>query len=124
MDRRIIKRSDLELINNNEKLVDKYKKSTLKDNDFTDLKLSLSLKKEDAKKILSRIEQDIKFLQSYNLTDYSLLLSMHVFLKEDYEKFKDNPRIFRSDDGKFLYCFSIIDFLSVKNIISFRNHFL
>jgi len=124
VDRRIIKRSDLELINNNEKLVDKYKKSTLKDNDFTDLKLSLSLKKEDAKKILSRIEQDIKFLQSYNLTDYSLLLSMHVFLKEDYEKFKDNPRIFRSDDGKFLYCFSIIDFLSVKNIISFRNHFL
>lgn len=88
----------------------------MKDNDFTDLKLSLSLKREDANKIISRLEQDTKFLQSYNLTDYSLLLSMHVFLKEDYEKFKDNPRIFKSDDGKFLYCFSIIDFLSVKNI--------
>lgn len=116
VDRRIIKRSDLELIHKNEKFFEKYKKSTLKDNDFTDLNLSLSLRKEDANKIATRIEQDTKFLQSYNLTDYSLLLSIHVLVKEDFEKAKDNPRIFKSVDGKYLYCFSIIDFLSVKRL--------
>lgn len=115
VDRRIIKRSDLELIHKNEKFFEKYKKSTLKDNDFSDLKLSLLLKKEDVNKIITRIEQDTKFLQSYNLTDYSLLLSIHVFIKEDFEKIKDNPRIFRSVEGKYLYCFSIIDFLCVIN---------
>ena len=119
VDRRIIKRSDLDLIHKNEKFFEKYKKSTLKDNDFSDLKLSLLLKKEDANKIVSRIEQDSKFLQSYNLTDYSLLLSIHVFMKEDYDKAKDNPRIFRSVDGKYLYCFSIIDFLSVISFLFF-----
>lgn len=114
----------MELINKNEKFYDKYKKSTLKDNDFTDLKLSLLLKKEEATKIVSRIEQDTKFLQSYNLTDYSLLLSIHIFIKEDYDKFKENPRIFKSTDGKYLYCFSIIDFLSVnkyKKLFYFKN---
>ncbi len=113
VDRRIIKRSDLELIHKNEKYFEKYKNSTLKDNDFSDLKLSLMLKKEDANKIIAIIEQDTKFLQSYNLTDYSLLLSIHVFMKEDYEKAEDNPRIYRSTDGKYLYCLSIIDFLCV-----------
>lgn len=114
MDRRIIKRSDLELIRKNDKHFEKYKKSTLKDNDFTDLKLSLSLRKEDANKIITRMEQDTKFLQTYNLTDYSLLLSIHIFMKEDFERTRDNPRIFRSADGNYLYCFSIIDFLSVN----------
>jgi len=108
----------LELIHKNEKYFEKYQKSTLKDNDFVDLKLSLLLKKEEASKIVNRLEQDTKFLMSYSLTDYSLLLSIHAFTKEDYEKTKDNPRIFKSADGKYLYCFSIIDFLCV--IILFK----
>ncbi len=103
----------MESINKNEKLLEKYKKSTLKDNDFTDLHLSLHLYNEDKLKIMAKIEHDSKFLQSYNLTDYSLLLSIHIYIEEEYEKYKDIPTIFKSSDGNFIYCFSIIDFLCV-----------
>lgn len=98
----------------NKILLEKYKKSILKDNDFSDLKLSLFLNKEESGKILSRINHDAKFLQAYNVTDYSLLLSIHNFTKEEYETHKHNPRIFKSKDANFLYNLSIIDFLSVK----------
>ena len=104
------------LKNHKEKnIIEKYKNSILKDNDFKDLKLRLILKKEEINDIIKRIQQDAQFLELYNLTDYSLLLSIHSFSKEEYEKSKDNPRIFKSLDDKYMFCLSIIDFLCVKN---------
>jgi len=101
------------LINKNKKMILKYKNVILKDNDLKDLNITLNLTNEEMKKIIKQIENDTAFLNSYNITDYSLLLTINEYKLEDYEKFNDNIRIFKSKDDKYLYSLSIIDFLSV-----------
>lgn len=94
-------------------MIQKYKNEILKDNDLKDLNIKLNLTDEDMERIIKQIEDDTAFLNSYNITDYSLLLTINEFKLEDYEKFADNIRIFKSRDDKYLYSLSIIDFLSV-----------
>ena len=102
------------LINKNKKMIQKYKNVILKDNDLKDLDISLNLTTEESERIIQQIEDDTAFLNSFNITDYSLLLTINEYKSEDYEKFKDNIRVFKSRDNKYLYSLSIIDFLSVR----------
>jgi len=92
---------------------EEHKNLILKDNDFDWLKLNFSLSTKDAKNLVMAIENDAQFLSEYNITDYSLLVSLHRFAKEDYIKYF-NCRVMKSYDDKYLYNFSIIDFLTVS----------
>ncbi len=98
-------------------IIEKYSKKILKDNDFKLLDFSFKLSKRDAQLLQQNISSDAEFLKGYNLTDYSLLLSIHKYTKEDLDKSFKNYRIMKSSDGEYLYNFSIIDFLTV-NILS------
>ncbi len=95
-----------------DEIVEHHKYLVLKDNDFEHLKLNFHLSAKDAKNLSLSIENDAQFLSNYNITDYSLLVSIHKFNKEDYIKFF-NCRIMKSYDDKYLYNYSIIDFLTV-----------
>jgi hypothetical protein len=101
-------------------IIEKYTKKILKDLDFKLLGLNFNLTKKDAQNLVQNITSDAEFLKGYNLTDYSLLLSVHKFAKEDLDKSFKNYRIMRSSDGMYLYNFSVIDFLTVT-IFNFRN---
>ncbi len=104
-------------------IIEKYSKKILKDNDFKLLDLSFKLSKRDAQLLQQNISSDAEFLKGYNLTDYSLLLSIHKYTKEDSDKSFKNYRIMKSSDGEYLYNFSIIDFLTVIIYLKyfFRN---
>ena len=124
VDRSIIQKKDLNLlIDKNKNMIKKYKKVILKDNDLKDLKIALNLTNEEMNKIIRQIKVDTAFLNSFNITDYSLLLTINEYRSEDYEKFKDNNRIYKSKDEKYLYNISIIDFLSVIFYCFILNNF-
>ena len=55
------------------------------------------------------------FLQNYQITDYSLLVFVHKYRKEDIIKYKNCLRIFPSKDKKYIFNFSIVDFLGTFN---------
>jgi hypothetical protein len=103
------------MIENGKKIevMQKYKDKILKDNDFTDLKLNFKMSKADSELFQQNICSDAEFLRGYNLMDYSLLLSIHTYTKEDEERSKHNHRIMISTDKEYIYNFSIIDFLTV-----------
>lgn len=96
-------------------IAEDHKNMILKDNDFSCLKLNFTLSANDARNFALSIENDSEFLSKYNITDYSLLVTLHKFRKDDYIKYY-NCRVMKSFDDKYLYNFSIIDFLTVKNI--------
>jgi hypothetical protein len=100
----------------------KYNSKVLKDVDFTELKFKFKLSKKDAQTLLACVEEDAKFLRSYNLTDYSLYVTVHSYDKYDFEQAFRNPRIMKSTCNSYLYNFAIIDFLTVYFIYidSFR----
>lgn len=102
-----------------DKINDKDNLTILKDNDFNFLKLNFFLSQKDAKNFILSIENDAQFLSNYNLTDYSLLVSVNKFDKDDYLK-NFNCRVMKSFDNKYLFNFAIIDFLTVK----FFNFFI
>ncbi len=104
---------DMIILGKRNDIIEKYNKKILKDNDFKLLDFSLKLSKRDAQLIRENICADSEFLKGYNLTDYSLLLSIHKFTKEDSDKSFKNYRVMKSYDGQYLYNFSIIDFLTV-----------
>jgi hypothetical protein len=108
------KDKDMIVLGKKNEVIEKYSKKILKDNDFKLLDFSLKLSKRDAQLLRENLCSDSEFLKGYNLTDYSLLLSIHKFTKEDADKSFKNYRIMKSFDGKYLYNFSIIDFLTVK----------
>jgi hypothetical protein len=122
VDRNAIDPKDKEMVMNGKKneIIEKYSKKILKDLDFKLLGLNFNLTKKDAQNLVQNITSDAEFLKGYNLTDYSLLLSIHKFTKEDLDKSFKNYRIMRSSEGQFLYNFSVIDFLTVT-ILNFRN---
>jgi hypothetical protein len=102
-----------------EEVMEKYKKKILKDNDFNLLKCSLNLSQGDGEFLLQNMSSDAEFLKGYKLTDYSCLLSMHKYTQDDYERCVQNKnyRVMKSKDNKYLYNFSVIDFLCVNHII-------
>ena len=101
-----------------EEVLEKYKKSILKDLDFDLLDFNFNFTKKDCDLIQNSLCEDSEFLKGGNLIDYSLLCSIHLFNEEDYNKVEENQkyRIVKTTDNKYLYNFSIIDFLTPYNI--------
>ena len=99
-----------------EVLMEKYKNSVLKDKDLSILQIKFNLSSFDGRNLLTCIEKDSEFLQEYNITDYSLLVFVHRYQKEDIFNNLGNLRIMRSVDYKYIFNFSIIDFLGTFNL--------
>jgi hypothetical protein len=116
VDRNVIIEEDKVIIKKGEidKIIEKYKKEVLKDMDFIDLGLTFKLSKKDSLTLQSFTKYDAEMLKEFNLTDYSLLVSIHKYTKEDFEKSYKNCRVMKSYDSKYLFNFSIIDFLCVN----------
>ena len=101
-----------------EEVIEHYKKSVLKDLDFDLLEFSFNFSKKDCDIIQKCLSEDSLFLKGNNLIDYSLLCTIHHFNEEDYNKVDDAQkyRIVKTKDNKFLFNFSIIDFLTTYDI--------
>ena len=113
VDRQIISNSDKKL--NKEELVKKYKNKVLKDIDLDIIDMKFIINFNDWQQIMSVIDSDSMFLQNYEVTDYSLLAFVHKYRKEDLIKNKDCSRIIPSKDNKYIFNFSIVDFLGPFN---------
>jgi hypothetical protein len=129
------KKKYLELKNESESKAKDYKEEiikinknkVLKDNDFRFLELEFNLSSSDATNLITAVEKDSYFLEKYWITDYSLLVAVHRFRVDDYRSNFKNLRVLKSSDDKYLFSFSIIDFLTVKrkyfnffNLFSFK----
>ena len=113
-----LKDRDMILNGKQQEVLEKYKKKVLKDNDFMDLKLQFKLSKKDANNLIQDISLDADFLKGYNLTDYSLFVTIHKYTEEEANKSLKNYRINKAVDNSVIYNFSIIDFLCV-NFLNF-----
>ena len=115
----LTKEDNQEVINGNkEKIIEHYKNKILKDLDFDLLDFSFDFPKDVCDLIQNSLCEDSEFLKGNNLIDYSLLCSIHRFNQEDYDKVdkEQKYRIVITKDKKFLYNFSIIDFLTPYGI--------
>jgi prolyl-tRNA synthetase len=121
-----LEQKDKEMIQNGkvQDVIEKYKKKILKDNDFKNLGFTFKLDKKDANQLQANISSDAEFLKGNNLTDYSLLLTIHKYTKEDAEKSYANYRVMISHDNQYIYNFSIIDYLTVSIFPFFINPIL
>ena len=113
VDRQSINDEDTKL--NKTELMQKYKKEVLKDKDLDIIGLEISLNLNDYQNLISMIDSDSMFLQKNEVTDYSLIIFVHKYRKEDIDN-KHNSRIFPSKDNKYLFNFAIVDFLGPFNI--------
>lgn len=104
-------------VNNNKvaEVIPNLKNRVLKDTDFKELGIKLLVMRKDYDFLLKNIQEDMMFLHKYNITDYSLLINLHYFNEEECSKVLHNYRVFKSFDNDYLYTFSIIDFITVKN---------
>ena len=115
----LTKEDNQEVINGyKEKIIEHYKNKILKDLDFDLLDFSFDFPKNVCDLIQNSLCEDSEFLKGNNLIDYSLLCSIHHFNQEDYDKVdkEQKYRIVITKDKKFLYNFSIIDFLTPYGI--------
>ena len=62
----------------------------------------------------SYLNIDTEFLNDYHITDYSLLVSIHKYSEIEMFQVKNEYRVFKSFENKFLFCFSLIDFFTVR----------
>jgi len=113
VDRQSISDEDIKL--NKQELVNKYKNTVLKDIDLGIIDMKFVIDYNNWQKIMSVIDSDSMFLQNYEVTDYSLLIFVHKYRKEDLINNKNNSRIIPSKDNKYLFNFSIVDFLGPFN---------
>ena len=113
VDRQTIDKDDVDM--EKEKLMSKYKNKVLKDIDLGIIGLKFVLGFENWQKIMSIINSDSSFLQNLEVTDYSLIIFVHKYRKEDLVNNKGCSRIFPSKDNKYIYNFSIVDFLGPFN---------
>ena len=117
VDRQIILKSDLGLIR--EKLWAKYKNKVLKDIDLDIIGIKFILEYENWKNIISIIDADSSFLQNLGVTDYSLVVFVHKYRKEDLEINRGCTRVIESKDRKYIFNFSIVDFLGTYNFMKY-----
>lgn len=89
----------------------------LKDTDFKELGIKLLLSKKDYDFLISKIKDDITLLYKKNIHDYSILINIHHYNEEEFNKLSNNYRIFRSTDKSYIYSFSIIDFITEYDIM-------
>jgi hypothetical protein len=117
VDRSVLDLRDQDMVKSGklDKVLEKHKNKILKDNDFELLGFKFKVSKLEFEFLYKNISSDAEFLKFYHLTDYSILLSIHRFNQEDFDKCdrNQNYRILKSTDNKYLYNFSIIDFLTV-----------
>ena len=92
-------------------LMKKYAKKVLKHKDLSILRLKFILSSYDGKNLITCVDNDSLFLEKYCITDYSLLVFVHKYNREDLCQNFGNLRIMQSVDNKFIFNFSIIDFL-------------
>ena len=62
------------------------------------------------------IDSDSMLLETFQVTDYSLVVFVHKYRKEDLDNKISHSRIFSSKDNKYLFNFTIVDFLGTFNI--------
>lgn len=96
-------------------LMQKYAKKVLKDKDLSILRLKFILSSYDGKNLITCVDNDSLFLEKYCITDYSLLVFVHKYNREDLCQNFGNLRIMQSVDNKYIFNFSIIDFLGTFN---------
>mgnify|MGYP002624360497 CR=1 FL=1 len=113
VDRQSISEEDIKL--NKQELVNKYKNKVLKDIDLGIIDMKFVIDYNNWQKIMSVIDSDSMFLQNYEVTDYSLLIFVHKYRKEDLINNKNCSRIIPSKDNKYIFNFSIVDFLGPFN---------
>lgn len=99
-------------------IIELSKKKILKDLDFDILDFEFLFDKETCRAFQNSIFEDSEFLKGNNLIDYSMLLSIHKYRKEDEEKVDKTQRyrILKTSNGEYLYNLSIIDFLTPYGI--------
>ena len=114
VDRQSIKEEEINL--NKKTLFNKYKNIILKDVDLKITDIKILLNPYDGKNILLSICNDSIFLQKYDETDYSLLIFINKYNKQNLEKHIGNPRIMPSADNNYIFNFSIIDYLGTFNL--------
>ena len=114
VDRQSIKEEEINL--NKKTLFNKYKNIILKDVDLKITDIKIVLNPYDGKNILLSICNDSIFLQKYDVTDYSLLIFINKYNKQNLEKHIGNPRIMPSADNNYIFNFSIIDYLGTFNL--------
>ena len=113
VDRQTIEKSDMAC--NREKIIEKYKNKVLKDIDLGIIGMKFILNFENWQKIMNIIDCDSLFLQNLEVTDYSLIVFVHKYRKEDLINCKGCSRIMPSHDNKYIFNFSIVDFLGPFN---------
>ena len=113
VDRQSIADEDTKL--NKQELVNKYKNKVLKDIDLGIIDMKFVIDYNNWQKIMSVIDSDSMFLQNFEVTDYSLLIFVHKYRKEDLINNKKCSRIIPSKDNKYIFNFAIIDFLGPFN---------
>ena len=114
VDRQSIRNEDTKL--NQTELFNIYKNTVLKDIDIGIIGLEINLDINDYENLMAMIDSDSMFLQNFEVTDYSLIVFVHKYRKEDIINNKNNSRICRSKDNKYLFNFAIVDFLGSFNI--------
>ena len=114
VDRQTIEKGDIAL--NREKIIIKYKNKVLKDIDLEIIGMKFILDFENWKNVTNIINCDSLFLQNLEVTDYSLIVFVHKYRKEDIINFKGCPRIIPSKDNKYIFNFAIVDFLGPFNL--------
>ena len=113
VDRQTIEKDDVNL--DKEKIIKKYRNRVLKDIDLGIINMKFMIDSDKREMLTSIIDSDSLFLQNLEITDYSLIVFVHKYRKEDL--FNNNcPRIIESKDRKYIYNFSIVDFLGTFNL--------
>ena len=113
VDRQVIEKGDSGLLREN--LFMKYKNKVLKDLDLNILGLKFEINYDKMARLISIIESDSLFLQEFEITDYSLIVFIHEYRKCDLNNSKGNIRIIPSKDKKYIFNFSIVDYLGQFN---------
>ena len=98
------------------KLISKYNTKVLKDKDLEIVGMKFSLNYKDWMNITTIIENDSSFLQKFEVIDYSLVVFVHKYKKEDIINNKECSRILESKNRKFIFNFAIVDFLGTFNL--------
>ena len=112
--RQIIKKENIKLPQS--ELIQKYKNETLKDNDLKIIGIKIEINPFDGESIINSIYNDSMFLQKYDITDYSLLVFVNKYNKKNLEKHVGNINIISEVNKKYIFNFSIIDFLGTFDL--------
>jgi len=118
VDREVINKVNLKVLKNASepervKVLEKYSKEVLKDKDFINLELKFNVSAEDAELLNMMVKSDAEYLSKHYVTDYSLFVTIHKYNEEDIQN--KSYRTMISTDKKYMFSFSIIDYLGVSN---------